>query len=195
MYVWHKYWAKKTWNVVGEFIKTYCPEGGIVFDPFAGSGVVAMEALKAGRKVIVCDLLPIATEITRLTLKSVDLEQLRQAFTRVEGRVKNKILELYKTNCRECGYVFPFSCAVWKQGRCIEIRYEACPQCGDRQEKNSSPNRSDRALLQKIERMRIGAWYPRNRLYYPDGSPFKEKQRMSPLISCSRKGILQRSPG
>ena len=80
MYVWHKYWARKTWNVVAEFIKTYCPEGGIVLDPFAGSGVVAMEALKAGRKAIVCDLLPIATEITRLTLKPVSLEQLRQAF-------------------------------------------------------------------------------------------------------------------
>ena len=80
MYVWHKYWARKTWNVVGEFIKTYCPEGGIVLDPFAGSGVVAMEALKAGRRAIVCDLLPIATEITRLTLKPVSLEQLRQAF-------------------------------------------------------------------------------------------------------------------
>ena len=56
MYVWHKYWARKTWNVVAEYIKTYCPEGGIVLDPFAGSGVVAMEALKSGRKAIVCDL-------------------------------------------------------------------------------------------------------------------------------------------
>lgn len=60
MYVWHKFWGRKTWNVVAEYIKTYCPEGGIVFDPFAGSGVVAMEALKAGRKAIVCDLLPAA---------------------------------------------------------------------------------------------------------------------------------------
>src|SRR3990170_1967580 len=101
MYVWHKYWGRKTFNVVGEFIKTYCPEGGIVLDPFAGSGVVAMEALKAGRKAIVCDLLPIATEITRLTLKPVDLGQLRQAFERVEGRVKNRILELYETRCRK----------------------------------------------------------------------------------------------
>src|SRR2546426_10208516 len=23
MYVWHKFWGRKTWNVVGEFIKTY----------------------------------------------------------------------------------------------------------------------------------------------------------------------------
>jgi 16S rRNA G966 N2-methylase RsmD len=190
MYVWHKYWARKTWNVVAEFVKTYCPEGGIVLDPFAGSGVVAMEAVKAGRKAIVCDLLPIATEITRLTLKPVNLEQLRQAFKRVEERVKDKIRDLYQTTCRKCRYAFPFTCAVWEQGRCTEIRYEACPQCGDRQEKNCSPNRSDRALLQKIERMRIGAWYPRNRLYYSDGSPFKEKQRYDSLDQLFTKRNL-----
>ncbi|MGH7771085.1 MAG: DNA methyltransferase [Candidatus Binatia bacterium] len=190
MYVWHKYWARKTWNVVAEFIKTYCPEGGIVLDPFGGSGVVAMEALKAGRKVIVCDLLPIATEITRLTIKPVDLEQLRQSFERVEVRVKSKIVELYKTNCRKCRHSFPFACAIWKQDRCIEIRYESCPNCGDRQEKNCRLNRSDRALLRKIDGIRIKAWYPRNRLYYPDGTPFKEKQRYDSLDQLFTKRNL-----
>jgi adenine-specific DNA methylase len=181
MYVWHKYWARKTWNVVAEFVKTYCPEGGIVLDPFAGSGVVAMEAVKAGRKAIVCDLLPISTEITRLTLKPVNLEHLRQAFERVEQRVKNKILKLYRTTCRKCRYEFPFACAVWEQGKCTEIRYESCPQCGDRQEKNCDLNRSDRTLLGKIESMRVSAWYPRNRLYYTDGTPFMKKERYETL--------------
>lgn len=151
-----------------------------------------MEALRAGRRAIVCDLLPIATEITRLTLKPVNLEQLRQAFERVAERAKEKILELYKTNCRKCRYAFPFACAVWEQGQCIEIRYESCPHCGcgDRQEKNCSPSRSDRALLQKIERMRIGAWYPRNRLYYPDGRPFLKKERYESLDQLFTKRSL-----
>ena len=91
MYVWHKYWSRKTWNVVGEFIKTYCPEKGIVFDPFAGSGITAMEALKHGRKAIVCDLNPVATEITRLTIKPVKEIELREASKRVEEKVRKKI--------------------------------------------------------------------------------------------------------
>ena len=95
MYNWHKYWSRKTWNVVAEFIKNYCPEGGVVFDPFAGSGVTAMEALKHKRRVIVSDLLPIATEIIRLTIKPVDTVKLTEAFRRVEAKVKNKILALY----------------------------------------------------------------------------------------------------
>lgn len=38
MYVWHKYWSRKTWNVVREFIRTYSQAGQLVFDPFAGAG-------------------------------------------------------------------------------------------------------------------------------------------------------------
>lgn len=181
MYVWHKFWGRKTWSVVAEYIKNYCPEGGIVLDPFAGSGIVALEALKVGRKAIVCDLLPIATEITRLTLKPVGLEELRKAFEQVAKRVKSRILELYETSCRKCRYSFPFTCSIWEKGRCVEIRYEACPRCGDRQERNCRLNRSDQGLLQKTERMRISAWYPRSRLYYPDGTPFKEKQQYESL--------------
>ena len=48
MYVWHKYWSRKTWNVVGEFIKTYTRPNDVIFDPFAGSGVTAIEAIRHG---------------------------------------------------------------------------------------------------------------------------------------------------
>ena len=57
MYVWHKYWSRKTWNVVGEHIKAYTCEHEVVFDPFAGSGVVAVEAVRIKRRAIVCDLM------------------------------------------------------------------------------------------------------------------------------------------
>jgi len=45
MYLWHKYWSRKTWNVVGKYIQAYSPKGGIVLDPFAGSGVTASETI------------------------------------------------------------------------------------------------------------------------------------------------------
>ena len=101
MYNWHKFWSRKTWNVVAEFIKTYCPPNGVTFDPFAGSGVAAFEALKHGRRAIVCDILPVSTEIIRLTIKPVSLIRLQEAYKRVEDKVKNKIMSLYKTKCRK----------------------------------------------------------------------------------------------
>ena len=86
MYVWHKYWSRKTWNVVGEHIRAYTREHEIVFDPFAGSGVVAIEAARNKRRAIVCDLLPAANRITELTLRPVNTTKLLEAFERVRER-------------------------------------------------------------------------------------------------------------
>jgi len=191
MYLWHKYWSRKTWNVVGEYIKTYCPEGGIVFDPFAGSGITAMEALKNGRRAIVCDLVPIATEITRLTVKPINELDVYEAFKRVEEKVKDKIENLYLTRCRKCQKELVFDCAIWKGGECLEIRYQSCPYCGDRQEKNCSLTRLDKALLEKIEKKKIKEWYPTNSFYYPDGRPFKEKQQYESVNELFTKRNLQ----
>jgi len=191
MYLWHKYWSRKTWNVVGEYIKTYCPEGGIVFDPFAGSGITAMEALKNGRRAIVCDLVPIATEIIRLTIKPVNELHVYEAFKRVEEKVKDKIENLYLTRCRKCQKELVFDCAIWKGGECLEIRYQSCPYCGDRQEKNCTVTRLDKDLLERIEKKKIKEWYPTNSFYYPDGRPFKEKQQYESVDELFTKRNLQ----
>lgn len=191
MYNWHKFWSRKTWNVVGEFIKTYSKEGEIVFDPFAGSGVTATEALRHKRRVIVCDLLPIATEIIRLTIKPVSETELFNAYKRVEQRVKDKILDLYKTGCRKCGKEFSFTCAIWDRGKCIEVRYQKCPHCGDRREKDTPLLEKDNQLLDSLEKRQIKEWYPKNPLYYPDGSPFMKKEKYESLDELFTKRNLQ----
>jgi DNA modification methylase len=191
MYNWHKFWSRKTWNVVGEFIKTYSKEGEIVFDPFGGSGVVAMEALKNRRKVIICDLLPVATEIARLTIKPVSETELYNAFKRVEGKVKKKILDLYKTRCRKCRAEFPFTCSVWENHRMVEVRYQECPQCGDRREKETSPTSEDLKLIGDLTSKKIKEWYPKNPFYYPDGTPFMKKEKYESLDELFTKRNLQ----
>lgn len=191
MYLWHKYWSRKTWNVVGEFIKTYCPEGGIVFDPFAGSGVTAMEALKNNRRAIVCDLNPIATEIIRLTIKPVKELELHEAFVRVEKKVKKRIESLYMTQCRDCEEEFPFSCSIWKQNKCTEIRYQECPKCGNSCRADCELTEKDIKLLEKIESSKIKEWYPTNKLYYPDGRPFMKKEKFDSVDELFSKRNLQ----
>jgi DNA modification methylase len=177
MYNFHKFWSRKTWNVVGEYIETYCPKGGIVFDPFSGSGVTAMEALRRGRKVIASDIIPVATELTRLTIKYIPLTKLQEAFTRVEGKAKNKILDLYKTKCRKCGREIVFDCAIWVRNECKEIRYQRCPNCGDERRADTKLEKFDKALLSQIQKHEIREWYPTGRLYHSNGKPFKEKQQ------------------
>jgi 16S rRNA G966 N2-methylase RsmD len=183
MYNWHKFWGRKTWNVVSEFIKAYSPEGGIVMDPFSGSGVTALEALKLGRRVIAVDLNPIATEILRLTVQPVDLEELEHAFRRIETSVKETINELYVTECRGCEKKIQIECAVWNRDEkknldLKELRYK-CPHCEEVVEKGGKPSPKDKKHIKSVEeefkRKRI--WYPKNPFYYADGRPFIKKER------------------
>jgi len=191
MYIWHKFWSRKTWNVVSEFIRTYSKEGEIILDPFAGSGVTAMEALRNKRRVIVCDLLPVSTEIIRLTIKPVSTTELYNAFKRVEKRVKDKILDLYKTKCRNCEQEFSFNCAIWEKDQLAEIRYQKCPNCGDRREKDNPPIKTDLKIVDEIDKKEIKEWYPKNPFYYPDGSSFMKKEKYESLDELFTKRNLQ----
>jgi len=58
-----------------------CPEGGVILDPFAGSGTAALVALKFGRRAILCELnseyVPlIEKRLTGVTQRSKSLEQI-----------------------------------------------------------------------------------------------------------------------
>jgi len=71
MYTAMKYWGKKPHNIWAEFIESYCPPGGLILDPFAGSAVAGFEAVKLGRRAVCFDLNP---------LTSFEIETLCQPF-------------------------------------------------------------------------------------------------------------------
>lgn len=75
--------------MVGEYIRHFCPEGGLVVDPFCGSGVTAIEALTNRRRAVCVDLDPLAVFITRMTcLAPVDLNAFWEAYHQVEQEMK-----------------------------------------------------------------------------------------------------------
>jgi 16S rRNA G966 N2-methylase RsmD len=191
MYLWHKYWSRKTWNVVGEHINAYTKPHQIVFDPFAGSGVVAIEAARNKRRAIVCDLNPIAGHITELTLRRVDTLKLLEAFHRVRDRAQKRIEELYTIHCLKCGQPLVADCCVREGDELVEVRYKGCPHCEHRCETGCKPRKKDLDALAEIETKRIKEWYPRNRLFYPDGEPFKEKQKFDSLDQLFTKRNLR----
>jgi 16S rRNA G966 N2-methylase RsmD len=85
----HPYYTKQPSNVVGEYIRHFCPEGGLVVDPFCGSGVTAIEALANRRQAVCLDLDPLAVFITRMTcLSPVDLNAYWDAYRQVEKEMK-----------------------------------------------------------------------------------------------------------
>ncbi len=47
------------------FVCSFCPPGGIVLDPFSGSGTTAAVAMRWGRRALCCDLRQSQVELTR----------------------------------------------------------------------------------------------------------------------------------
>lgn len=184
MYLMHKFWARKPHNVVREYIEHYSKPSEIVLDPFVGSGVTAIEAIKAGRKVIAFDLNPIAIHITKSTLVPYDLKKFQEEFEKLETELKDKINELYETNCKKCGKKAIILATIWERGENApkELRY-FCPSCDRKAAK--TPDDEDIKKLDSIEQIQIPYWYPKTKLKY-DGAEFKEGTHDPDIDSVDR---------
>ena len=170
MYLMHKYWARKPHNVVAEYIKCYSKEGDIVLDPFCGSGPTPLEAIKLGRKAVAVDLDPMATFITRMTGIPADVGKVKAAFNEIKQSCAERINELYKTECGECGKEAIIVCTHWRNSVPLKIMC-CCQHC--RKRSGKKPNGFDSKLIERIAKMDIPFWYPTSRLAY-DGQEFKE---------------------
>lgn len=94
MYKAMKYWGKKPHNIWSAYIERYCPENGLVLDPFVGSGVAAFEAAKLGRKSVAFDLNPLSGFFIEVLSAKFD----EAAFIKASEAIVEKVSEdaIYK---------------------------------------------------------------------------------------------------
>lgn len=96
-----------------------------VLDPFMGGGTTVVEALRLGFDVTGADYNPIAWFIVRGETTPVDLDALDQAYQRVAAKVRDELLDLYKTRCPLTGAPADIIYGFWvKQAVCVD------PTCG-----------------------------------------------------------------
>ena len=88
MYSAMKYWGRKPHNIWNDYIAHYCPEDGIVLDPFVGSGITAFEALKLGRNVIATDLNPLSSFVIETMTSKFDEGAFTSAIKKISVAVK-----------------------------------------------------------------------------------------------------------
>ncbi len=108
----HPYFTKQAHNVVAEYIEHYSNEGDTILDPFGGTGVTAIEALRLKRKVVIVDINPLACFLIKQTVEQTDLIAFKRIFYELKETAKNVIngyysLSEYELNKQTIDYWYP----------------------------------------------------------------------------------------
>lgn len=86
----HRYYGKLIPAIPRTAIEEYTKEGDIVFDPFAGSGTTAVEALYAERNFLGIEINPLSVLISNIKTSNYDIDILRL--------LENKIITLIESD-------------------------------------------------------------------------------------------------
>jgi len=121
----HSYHTKVPPEGIEPFIKHYTKESDLILDPFCGSGMTGVAALKCGRIPILIDLSPAATFIAYNYCTPVDARAFESEAKRILDKVEKEMDWLYETKCRKCGGSAKVEYVIWSD------EFE-CPRCGDR---------------------------------------------------------------
>jgi hypothetical protein len=106
-------------GVITQVIKRYVPEGGLIFDPFGASPMVALESAREGYPVIVAANNPINRFILQKTLQPFSQGRLQAALAQIaaipkdDSRMEIVLLDLYRSECNRCGQVVIVEYFVW----------------------------------------------------------------------------------
>lgn len=180
IYAMHKYWSKKPYNLVAEYIKRYSHPNDIILDPFCGSGVTIIESVRLSRRAIGLDINPIAITTTRMGLSHIDIKALKKTFEWLQTEVEPEINSLYQTDCPNCGNDRAIAThTIWNGAQISEIWVE-CKLCGTAKVVKSP---SDRDRIAALQPARPATWHPTNSLLENSRINAKSGMKVSDLFT------------
>lgn len=112
----HTYHTKVPPEAIAHLIKHYTEPGELVLDPFCGSGMTGVAALKCRRKPVLIDLSPAATFIARNFITPIDALTYQSAVEKILSAIADEEINLYGTHCRLCRRLVPMEYMVWSYG-------------------------------------------------------------------------------
>jgi len=121
----HTYHTKVPPQGIAELVRHYLPEGGLVLDPFAGSGMTGVATATVGADCILNELSPAACFIASRFVSSVSPTMFEAAVEVVMRELAPLRRSLYTTACRECGRETELLYTVWSyRVLCSECDHE-----------------------------------------------------------------------
>ncbi len=119
----HSYHTKVPPEAIERLIRHHTREGQLVVDPFCGSGMAGVAAIRTGRHAILSDLSPAAVHIARNYTSPCDPRSFRAAVARVAERVRPTMAALYEFGRPAAPSTVEYT--VWSD-------VFRCPHCGGR---------------------------------------------------------------
>ncbi|MEM5793562.1 MAG: DNA methyltransferase, partial [Candidatus Aenigmatarchaeota archaeon] len=162
IYSTHKYWSKKPFNIIRDFVIKYSEKGEIVLDPFCGSGISITESIFTGRKAIGIDINPVAIFITKQMLNKVSCKRLIEAYEELEKKCKEEINNFYIVNRN--GEKFIGTHFLWENGRLVEVWYQN--NNGKNDKIIDSPTKEDIELANSFSYEKIPYYYPKRNFFH-----------------------------
>lgn len=136
MYNSHMYWSQKSFNICDTLIEGLSNKGDVIFDPFLGSGVTTLEAIKkeSDRCAIGCDINDMPIFISKLLLSINNLDNIKEILDGFTSEISN-LNDYYRTKCPVCNSSATISKVIFdkpeRKGTTLIIKTinYSCPCC------------------------------------------------------------------
>jgi len=103
VYMAHAYLTKVPVPAIMPFIEAYSPKGGVVADPFAGSGMTGVASVACGRSARLSDISVLGRHIGSNYLNFVPRPALEESAKQVIKAAGVEAGPIYAVPCRACG--------------------------------------------------------------------------------------------
>lgn len=164
-------------GVVRAWLNEYLPPGSWVLDPLGSTPWLALEAARAGYRVLVASNNPIITLLLEVLAAAPPEREIQAALAelansrRLDERLEVHVQALYQTECAACGQTIQADAYLWRRGEQKPYgRVYHCPACGDEGEKPASS--ADESRLTPPGRMELHRARAIERISEP-GSPLR----------------------
>ncbi|MGA6154751.1 DNA methyltransferase [Stenotrophomonas sp. NPDC087984] len=122
VYLAHAYLTKVPVLAITPFIEAYSSPGGVVVDPFAGSGMTGVAARITGRQARLSDISVLGRHIGSNYLNMVDGGEFTRTAQAVIKRAKDAVGKIYEVPCSGCGATGQLAKTVWS----VLVRCTGC---------------------------------------------------------------------
>ncbi len=167
-------------GVAAAWLAENIPPGSWVLDPFGASPLIALEAARAGYRVLVAANNPVVAFLIEMLAGGYSPDEYRAALAELasarkgDERLEPHIQSLYQTVCRNCGRTIVAEAFLWQDIQTPYACIYRCPFCGDEGER--MVGEESLAILTRIA--------------HSDGLPrSRALERVAPLEDPSRPDV------